>query len=130
MSLRSPLGKVLGLGSAKEGAKHWWSQRVTAVGLALLGVWFIVSLACVGSFDYGAVTAWIAHPCNAALLSVFIATLAYHSQLGVQVVIEDYIHGALKTALIVLSNFFHVVLGAMGVIAVLRIAFGTVGVAA
>jgi succinate dehydrogenase / fumarate reductase, membrane anchor subunit len=128
--LRSPLGKVLGLGSAKEGAKHWLSQRVTAVGLALLGVWFIVSLAWLGSVAYGEISLWIAHPVNASLLSVFIATLAYHSQLGVQVVIEDYIHGALKTVLIVLSNFFHVVLGAIGVVAVLRIAFGVIGVAA
>jgi succinate dehydrogenase / fumarate reductase membrane anchor subunit len=125
-NLRSPLGKVLGLGSAKEGAKHWWSQRVTAVGLALLGVWFIASLFCLGSFDYVAVTTWIANPCNAALLSIFIATLAYHSQLGVQVVVEDYVHGATKTVSIVLSNFFHVVVGVLGVVAVLRIAFGSV----
>jgi succinate dehydrogenase / fumarate reductase membrane anchor subunit len=123
-SLRSPLGKVLGLGTAKEGVKHWWSQRVTAVGLALLGVWFIVSLFCLGSFEYGAVTMWIANPCNATLLSIFIATLAYHSQLGVQVVIEDYVHGALKTVSIVASSFFHVVVGTLGVVAVLRIAFG------
>ena len=124
MSLRSPLGKVLGLGAAKEGVKHWWSQRVTAVGLALLGAWFIVSLLCLSNFEYGTVTAWIRNPCNATLLSIFVATLAYHSQLGVQVVIEDYVHGALKTASIVLSNFFHVVVGSLGVVSVLRIAFG------
>lgn len=124
MSLRSPLGKVLGLGAAKEGAQHWWSQRVTSVGLALLGGWFIASLICLGSFEYGAVTAWIANPCNATLLSIFIATLAYHSQLGVQVVIEDYVQGGLKTLTILLSNFAHVVVGALGVVSVLRIAFG------
>jgi succinate dehydrogenase / fumarate reductase membrane anchor subunit len=123
-NLRSPLGKVLGLGTAKQGAKHWWAQRVTAVGLALLGVWFVVSLLCLGSFDHNAVIAWIGNPVNATLLSVFIATLAYHSQLGVQVVIEDYIHGATKTVCIVLSNFFHVIVGALGVVSVLRIAFG------
>jgi succinate dehydrogenase / fumarate reductase membrane anchor subunit len=123
-SLRSPLGRVAGLGSAKEGAKHWWSQRVTAVGLAMLGAWFIVSLLCLGSVEYGAVTGWIANPCNATLLSIFIATMAYHSQLGVQVVIEDYVHGALKTVSIVLSNFFHVVVGTLGVVSVLRVAFG------
>ena len=126
MSLGSPLGKVLGLGSAKSGTHHWWSQRVTAVALALLGVWFIASLACLGSFEYGAVLAWIGNPFNATLLSLFIASLAYHSQLGVQVVIEDYVHGATKTVSIVLSNFIHVVVGALGVIAVLRIAFGSV----
>jgi len=124
MSLRTPLGKVLGLGSAKAGAKHWWSQRVTAVCLALLGVWFVASLVCLGSFDYDAVIGWIHNVCNATLLVLFIATLAYHSQLGVQVVIEDYVHGALKTVSIVLSNLFHVVIGALGVVAVLRIAFG------
>jgi len=123
MSLRSPLGAVLGLGAAKEGAKHWWSQRVTAIGLVLLGVWFIVSFARLGSLEYGAVTAWIANPCNATLLSLFVATLTYHSQLGVQIVIEDYVQGALKTIAIVLSNFFHIVLGSLGVVSVLRIAF-------
>jgi succinate dehydrogenase / fumarate reductase membrane anchor subunit len=126
MSLRTPLGTVLGLGAAKAGVKHWWSQRVTAVGLALLGVWFVISLLCLGSFDYSAVTTWIANPINATLLSIFVATLSFHSQLGVQVVIEDYVHGAMKTISIVLSNFLHVVVGALGVIAVLRIAFGGV----
>ena len=62
MSLRSPLGTVLGLGTAKEGAGHWWSQRVTAVGLVLLGAWFIASLAYLGTFDYEAVTSWIGKP--------------------------------------------------------------------
>jgi succinate dehydrogenase / fumarate reductase, membrane anchor subunit len=124
MSLQSPLGRVLGLGAAKEGAKHWWAQRMTAVGLVLLGVWFVVSLACVGSFEYGAVTEWMRSPYNATLLSLFVSTLAYHSQLGVKVVVEDYVQGALKTVLIVLSDFFHVVVGALGVVSVLRVAFG------
>jgi succinate dehydrogenase / fumarate reductase membrane anchor subunit len=126
MSLQSPLGKVLGLGTAKEGAKHWWSQRVSAVGLVLLSLWFVVSLACLGNFDYLTVTAWIGGPCNATLLILLIGTMVYHSQLGVQVVIEDYVHGTLKTVAIVLSNFFHVVVGALGVVSVLRIAFGGV----
>jgi succinate dehydrogenase / fumarate reductase, membrane anchor subunit len=126
MSLRSPLGTVLGLGAAKAGASHWWSQRVTAVGLALLGVWFVGSLLYLGTLDYGAMTAWIAAPWNAALLSIFIGTLCYHSQLGMQVVIEDYVHGGLKTASILLSNFAHVVIGVLGVVSVLRIAFGGV----
>src|SRR5262245_30554749 len=115
-NLRSPLGQVLGLGTAKQGAKHWWSQRITAIALALLGVWFIASLACLGSFAFASVTAWIGHPVNATLLSVMIVTLMYHSQLGIQVVIEDYVHGAAKTVSIVLSNFFHVIVGALGVV--------------
>jgi len=125
VSLRSPLGKVLGLGAAKEGVKHWWSQRVTAIALALLGGWFIGSLFLLGNFDYATVVAWIRNPYDAALLVLFIATLAYHSLLGVQVVIEDYVAGALKTAAIVVSNFLHVGVSVLGILAVLRIAFGS-----
>jgi succinate dehydrogenase / fumarate reductase membrane anchor subunit len=124
MSLRSPLGKVLGLGSAKAGAHHWWAQRVTAIGLALLGAWFVISLAYLDTFEYQAVRAWIADPFNATLLSVFVATLCYHSLLGVQVVIEDYVYGALKTVSILVSNFVHVLVAVSGVVAVLRVAFG------
>ena len=124
MSLRSPLGKVLGLGSAKAGAHHWWSQRMTAIGLVILGAWFVISLACLGTFDYSAVRGWIGGPVNATLLSLLVATLCYHSQLGVQVVIEDYVHGALKTASILISNFVHIVAGVLGVVSVLRVAFG------
>jgi succinate dehydrogenase / fumarate reductase, membrane anchor subunit len=126
MSLRSPLGRVLGLGAAKQGVGHWWSQRVTAIGLILLGAWFIGSLLTLSNFSYETVTAWIRHPVSATLLSLFVAVSAYHSQLGIQVVIEDYVHGALKTVSIVLSNFFHVLIGVLGVISVLRIAFGGV----
>jgi succinate dehydrogenase / fumarate reductase, membrane anchor subunit len=124
MSLRSPLSRVLGLGSAKDGTKHWWSQRVTAVALSLLGVWLIVSLAMLDSLGYAAVVTWIGRPFNATLLSLFVLTLAYHSQLGVQVVVEDYVQGALKTVTLLLSNFIHVVVAALSVVAVLRIAFG------
>lgn len=124
MSLRTPLGRVLGLGTAKEGAKHWWSQRVTAVASALLSVWFIASLLVLGSFDYQIVVEWIAAPLNASLLVLLIVTILYHSQLGTQVVIEDYVGGALKTVSIVLSNFVHVAVGTLGVVSVLRIAFG------
>ena len=124
-NLRSPLGRVLGLGSAKQGAHHWWSQRMTAIGLVLLGIWFLVSLACLGSFEYAAVRGWIGHPLNATLLSILIATMMYHSALGVQVVIEDYVQGATKTVSIILSNFAHVVVGVLGVVSVLRIAFGS-----
>jgi succinate dehydrogenase / fumarate reductase membrane anchor subunit len=127
MSLRSPIGQVLGLGSAKAGAHHWWMQRVTAVAVALLGVWFVASIFCLPNFEYATVIERISSPINATLLSVFIAALAYHSQLGVQVVIEDYVHGKTKTVSIVLSTFAHVIVGALGVISVLRIAFGAVG---
>ena len=126
MSLRSPMGRVLGLGSAKEGVGHWWSQRVTSVALVVLTLWFVSALLRMGDLGFPAVTAWMSSPFNAVLLSLLIATATYHSQLGVQVVVEDYVarHGT-KVAVLLLLNFLHVVAGALGVFSVLRIAFGT-----
>lgn len=125
MSLRSPMGRVLGLGSAKEGVSHWWSQRVSAVALVILGLWFVSSLLRLGSFSYPLVRAFIGTPLNAVLLSLLIGTTVYHSQLGVQVVVEDYVgkHG-LKVATLLLLNFAHMALAAVGIFSVLRIAFG------
>lgn len=127
MSLRSPLGKVLGLGSAKEGANHWWSQRVTAVGLLLLGPWLLISLLILGDLSYGSVIAWIAAPINTVLLSLLVLTMSYHAQLGLQVVIEDYVprKGTRMLSMLVI-NFVLLVLAVLGVFAVLRIAFATV----
>jgi succinate dehydrogenase / fumarate reductase membrane anchor subunit len=127
MSLRSPVGRVLGLGSAGEGVGHWWTQRVTSVALVLLGLWFVFSLVRMPDVSYAIVTAWIASPVNAVLLALLIGTMVYHSMLGVQVVVEDYVshHGA-KIVTILLLNFLHYVLAALGIFAVLRIAFGSV----
>jgi succinate dehydrogenase / fumarate reductase, membrane anchor subunit len=124
-NLRSPARNVTGLGSAKSGVEHWWLQRVSAVAVALLGIWFLVSLACLNQFDYATVTHWMSNPCNAALLVLWVSALLYHSKLGVQVVIEDYFQGAKKTTLIVTSTLLHTALTVLGVIAVLRIAFGS-----
>lgn len=124
MSLRSPLGRVLGSGSAKEGAGHWWAQRVTAVGLVMLGGWFLLAMMQIPGFDYVSVRAWIARPANSVLLLLMCVTLAYHSVLGVQVVIEDYVHGPLKIAALVFSKFAHIAATAVAVFAVLKIAFG------
>lgn len=128
MSLRSPLGKVLGLGAAKEGAGHWWSQRVTAVGLVLLAPWLLLSLLTLGDLGYASVTAWIAMPLHAVLLSLLVVTLAYHAQLGLQVVIEDYVSGKGARMLVMLVvNFTLLLLGVLGVFSVLRIAFDVTG---
>ncbi|MEJ2514772.1 MAG: succinate dehydrogenase, hydrophobic membrane anchor protein [Gammaproteobacteria bacterium] len=124
MSLRTPLGRVLGLGSAGDGPGHWWQQRVSAVGLALLGLWFLVSVLTLGGGDLAAVQGWIAAPLHAALLSVLVLTAAWHSQLGLRVIVEDYTDGAVKVALIVGLQFVHAVAAAVGVLAVLRIATG------
>jgi succinate dehydrogenase / fumarate reductase, membrane anchor subunit len=125
MSLRSPISRVTGLGTAKEGLGHWWSQRVTSVALVLLGLWFVASLLRMPNFGHELVTAWIAMPLNAVLLLLLIGTLVYHSQLGVQVVVEDYVHHhGLKIATMILLTFAHVVAAALAIFAVLRVAFG------
>lgn len=125
MSLRSPMGRVLGLGAAKEGVSHWWSQRVSSVALVFLTLWLAASLLRLDTFELAAVTAWMAQPLNTVLLCLLIVTTAYHSQLGVQVVIEDYVAGkGLKIVTLLLLKFIHVALAAVGLFAVLKIAFG------
>ena len=127
VSLRTPLGRVLGSGSAKDGTDHWWFQRVTAVALVFLGIWFLVSLVSVGSFDQVTLRLWIGRPANSVLLLLLAVTLAYHSLLGVQVVIEDYVHGAfMKVVSLMLSKFVHTVVAAAALFAVLKVAFGSV----
>ena len=126
MSLRSPLGKVLGSGSAKEGTDHWWMQRVTSVALIVLGLWFIATVGFLSDFSLLTVQQFIADPWNAVWLVLLGATLAYHSSLGVQVVIEDYVHGPfLKVVALLLNKFTHIVVAAAATVAVLKIAFGS-----
>ena len=125
MSLKSPLGRVLGLGSAHDGTGHWWAQRVTGVALVLLGIWFTGSLAGLENLGYETMLAFVAEPLNGVLLTLLALTVAWHSQLGVQVVIEDYVHaGAAKVAALVLSRFAHVFIAALSVWAILRIGLG------
>lgn len=124
MSLRSPLGKVLGLGAAKEGAAHWWVQRVSAVGLLLLAPWFLLSLIGIGDLSYASVVNFVAAPLNTVLLSLFVLTVCYHAQLGLQVVIEDYVASkGTKIVVLLVVNFGLLLLGVLGVLSVLRVAF-------
>ena len=125
MSLQSPLGRVLGLGSAKSGAGHWWAQRLTAVALAPLGLWFAFAVLGLPHGNYYEVAAWVAEPSNAILLILLVLTLAYHSYLGLQVVIEDYVHGAAKVATLVLVQFLHVIVAVGGVYAIVTVSIGT-----
>lgn len=128
MSMRSPIGRVLGLGAAKEGVSHWWAQRVTSVALVPLGLWFVSALLRMPTFSHEFVVAWIAVPLNSVLLLLLIGTSVYHSQLGVQVVVEDYVtHHGLKIATMLLITFAHVAVAALAIFAVLRIAFGGAG---
>lgn len=119
----TPLARVLGLGSAKHGAHHWWVERVTGFALIPLGSWLTVSLLTLADFSHAAVTGWIAHGWTASLLLLTLLTCAWHSRLGMQVVIEDYVHGsATKSVSLVLNSFIHAVIAVAGSLAVLKIA--------
>lgn len=126
MSLRSPLNRVLGLGSAKDGTDHFWGQRVSGMALALLGLWFAVSMAQLPGFSHADALAFIAAPWNSVLLLLLSVTIAYHSYLGVQVVIEDYVHGpGLKLLSLIISRFVHSLLAVAAMYAILTIGLST-----
>src|SRR5579859_668218 len=123
MTLRSPLARARGLGSAKEGLDHWFQQRLTAVALVPLSIWFIVSAIGLAGSHYEQFQAWLAIPGNTALMLLLLFCVFHHAQLGVQVVIEDYIHGrGAKIAAIVLVKMTSWLLGVFAAVAVLRTA--------
>ena len=122
--LRSPLGRVMGLGSAKEGVAHWWAQRVTAVALIPLLLWFVIEVIGLTGAPRTAVVAWLHGPFAAITTVLMLIAVFYHMALGVQVVIEDYVHSEWsKITLLILNKFFCAILAAAGIFAVLRIAF-------
>jgi succinate dehydrogenase / fumarate reductase membrane anchor subunit len=124
-TLRSPLGRVLGLGSAKDGVQHWWWQRLTSVALVPLAIWFTVSILSLPSLDHLTVLSWMAQSWTALLLIVFVLVATYHSQLGVRVVVEDYVHhGGARILTLVILTFVHALLAVAGVFAILKVAFG------
>ena len=126
MSLRSPVGRVLGLGSAKDGTSHWWAQRVSAVALIPLTLWFLLSLLALPALDYATVRAWLSVPLSGLLAVLLVAVLTYHSYLGTTVVIEDYVHSAgTKVLSLLLLRFLYVLVGGASIFAVLRIALGS-----
>jgi succinate dehydrogenase / fumarate reductase membrane anchor subunit len=118
------LSKVLGKGSAHEGAHHWRVQRLSALALLLLGPWLLISLLLLPDLGYATLRAWAAGLLNAALLALLVVSACWHSQLGVQVVIEDYVQGWLRMATLIVSAFAHALLGVLGVLAVVRLALG------
>lgn len=120
------MARALGLGSAKSGTEHWWMQRVTAIALVPLTLWFVIALFGLEGTDRAAVTAWIAQPLTAVLMILLVLALTYHSFLGTQVVIEDYTRGATRVATLVTVRLLHVAVAVAAVFAILRIAFGTV----
>ncbi|MGA7440395.1 MAG: succinate dehydrogenase, hydrophobic membrane anchor protein [Luteibacter sp.] len=124
--LRNPLARARGLGSAKEGVGHWMAQRITALALVFLTLWFLCTLLGLLHADYATARATLAKPWNAVLAAAFIITMFRHAVLGLQVVIEDYVHTRwLEVASLVLIKFIAVLATLMGVLAVLRVALGS-----
>jgi len=122
--LRSPLSKVKGLGSAKDGTGHFWHQRLTSLLLIPLVLWVGFSLAAL-PVDHATLVGWIQRPWVSVALVLLVITVFYHAQLGLQVIIEDYISSHSKrTVTLLLTNLACLLLGTIGVISVLKISFG------
>tara|TARA_B110000444_G_scaffold131626_1_gene123606 strand:- start:1456 stop:1836 length:381 start_codon:yes stop_codon:yes gene_type:complete len=125
MSFQSDLGRVKGLGSSKSGTSHWWAQRVSALALIPLTLWFIYSAIKFIGMDLFAFRAWLNEPGSVLLLSLFLIALFYHMQLGLQVVIEDYVHSEKNKIFLLLSNKFAAALFAISsLVAIIQIAYG------
>jgi len=125
VNLATPLHRVLGLGTASGAAEHWWLQRLTAVALTVLGLWAAIEVMLLPDFAYRTVYAWVHRPYSAVMLILFVLAVGYHSYLGVQVVIEDYVASkAAKVATIMASALAHTALSIAAIFAILKIAFG------
>jgi succinate dehydrogenase / fumarate reductase, membrane anchor subunit len=123
MNLQTPLARARGLGAAKKGVQHWWWQRLTAVVLVPLCLWFIGTIVTMQASDYSTVVNWIQSPLVSGLWIFLIAASFYHAQLGLQVVIEDYVHSEwVKITTLVVAQFLMVLLALTAVIAVLKVA--------
>lgn len=124
-SLRTPLSRVRGLGSAKSGTEHFWLQRVTAVANVVLAIAFVAIVIQLVGKDYAAARAIVAKPINAILLLLFVVSGTIHMRLGMQVIIEDYVHGeGAKVVLVMLNTFFAIAVAVASIFAILKLAFG------
>ena len=121
--MRSDLGRVRGLGTAKEGVHHWWMQRLTAIALVPLTLWFIISIASLTSASYAETVNWLSIPIVSIFMILLVSATLYHALLGVQVVVEDYIHQeGFKFVLLIGLKFIFLVLAIATVFSLLKIA--------
>lgn len=124
MTMRSNLGRVRGLGSAREGTTHWWTMRLSSIALIPLTLWFAFSVATMAGASHGEFVEWVRNPLVAVLLVLFVTIGCRHSQQGIQVVIEDYVHtDVMKFSLLILSAGAHLIAGLVGAVSVLLILF-------
>lgn len=125
MGYRTPFARARGLGAAKEGVTHWWAQRVTAVALVPLSVWLVASLVALAGAGHAEVARWLGRPWNAVLMLAAVGVTFHHGQLGLQVVVEDYVHSEwLKLAALLIIRFAALLFGLAAGLAVLRVALG------
>ncbi len=122
--MRSPLGRAIWLGSAKEGVEHWWKERVTAIALVPLTLWFVGAIIAHSGSDYAVFCAWLKTPVVALMMVLLLAALFGHTALGLTVIIEDYVHSSAKIPAVILVRFACFALAAAGILAVLRLALG------
>lgn len=123
MGTGTGIGRVRGLGSAKHGALHWWHQRLTAAGNLLLVTWFVVSLFRLPDFEHKTVVDWVHSPLTAVPLLLLVLSVFWHLRIGLQVLIEDYLHDASRVAAIIALNFYTVGCAALAIFSILKIAF-------
>ncbi len=124
MGAGTDLGRVRGLGAAKSGVHHWWLQRVTAVSNIVLVLWFVLSLVRLPSLDHASVLMWLRQPVAAVPMLLLIGSVFWHFRLGMQVLIEDYVHGPMRVVALLALNFYALAGAAAAVFAVFKIALG------
>lgn len=123
--MRTPLARAIGSGSAHSGVQHWWMQRLSAIALVPLTLWFIVAIVAHAHADYTVFVAWMRNPMTGILMTLLIIALFYHAALGLQVIIEDYVHSGAKFAAVIAVRLGCFALGVAGILATLRIAISS-----
>ena len=124
MSLVHPVARARGMGSAKSGVHHWWVQRLTAIALVPLTLWIIWAMVTLAGTGHAEVMAWMGSPLNASLLIAFVIAMLHHAQLGLQVIVEDYVHSAgTEFTLHVIIKLLALLGMFVGTVSILRVAF-------